>query len=350
MLQQGATAKTSFVLLNLGLSDVPLHLSMDTTQSITWHYFSFTDVPEDIVHRSTLIPSATSVSLVLPANKRLVSLTSPGRGLSYSILNPVSSSDQGCPLSLQLKSPKPVHNSVLPLGPATEVATSVLVKLDGLRARGRLLHQIEVKAILGVARLYAPRTMQTVTMVTKPGSAVSSDIPLKNIGNISLNIVLKLQPPRDSITVTPSRVTLAPNTESTVMIIYTAPRCQCREEASLIMRGDPDGPSYKIKLIMVSSREDRQERAKREEAGPSNGVPLLAEAIHPPSPNIIETEQPGNSPSQGLFSVIKPVQKRDVGGSTRSPPTHRPMTVPLQTISFQDTPVSKFNGKLPQYK
>ena len=249
--QYGSSASLSLVLSNQGLSDVPLHLSVDTKMA-AWHHFSLASIPDEVRRPSPLISSPSSTYLLLPANQALVASLSPLRSPAHPLKLPGDrSSPYKCrsfALTVEFHAPKKVTSDILPVGPPAEMRAKLLLRVDGSTGRSKTLHEIGLHALVGVARLFAPRSMQSVDVSAVCGHSASADIPLKNAGNMDLDVALRLSPPSDGLTVTPSRLHLAPGIESAVMLIYTAPRQPTTSKHELIMHVEPSGPGYKIHI------------------------------------------------------------------------------------------------------
>lgn len=255
--QYGSSTSLSLVLSNHGLSDVPLHLSVDTKMT-AWHHFSLASIPDEIRRPSTLITSPSSTYLLLPANQALVAALSPLRSPTHPLKSPGTRSSpyksRSFALTVEFHAPKKVTSDFLPVGPPAEMKAKLLLKVDGSTGRSKTLHEIGLHALVGVARLLAPRSMQSIDMPAMCGQSASQDIPLKNDGNMALDVALRFSPPCDGLTVTPSRLHLAPDAESSVMLIYTAPRQPTASKHDLLMHVEPSGPDYKIHVLSSAKK------------------------------------------------------------------------------------------------
>lgn len=250
--QRSSSTSLSLVLSNQGLSDVPLHLTVDTKMA-AWHHFSLASIPDEIRRPSTLITSPSSTYLLLPANQALVASLSPLRSPAHLTKSPGGRpSPYKCrsfALTVEFHAPKKVTSDFLPVGPPAEMKAKLLLKVDGFTGRSKTVHEIGLRALVGVARLFAPRSMQSVDVSAVCGHSTSTDIPLKNAGNMALDVALRINPPSDCLTVTPSRLHLAPDTESSVMLIFAAPRQPSSSKHELLMHVEPKGPDYKIHIL-----------------------------------------------------------------------------------------------------
>lgn len=250
--QRSSSTTLPLVLSNHGLSDVPLHLTVDTKMA-AWHHFSLANIPDEIRRPSTLITSPSSTYLLLPANQALVASLSPLRSPAHPSKSPGGQSSpykcRSFALTVEFHAPKKVTSDFLPVGPPTEMRAKLLLKVDGFTGRSKTVHEIGLRALVGVARLFAPRSMQSVDVSAVCGHSRSTDIPLKNAGNMALDVALRINPPSDGLTVTPSRLHLAPDTESSVLLIFTAPRQPSSSKHELLMHVEPKGPDYKIHIL-----------------------------------------------------------------------------------------------------
>ena len=66
----------------------------------------------------------------------------------------------------------------------------MVMSVDG--AKPHPLSELALQAVVGVARLHVPRSLQAVTLSCPVGRAVTRDVPLKNVGNIPLGMDLNV--------------------------------------------------------------------------------------------------------------------------------------------------------------
>ena len=66
------------------------------------------------------------------------------------------------------------------------------VAVDSPHASGNKLISVPLRAIVGVAQLHVPRSLQALSLSCTAGQAVTRDVPFKNAGNIPLKVRLKV--------------------------------------------------------------------------------------------------------------------------------------------------------------
>lgn len=271
LVQAGSSHSLKIHLLNEGLSDVPLQLMMDTTSPF-WHCFTFDDVPKAIRKKTHLIPSTTCVPVVLPANPALVASLSPLKRVNSSHTQDSPSrqnhtrdspsslaqiTSQSHSFVLKFQAPKKHTSSSLLCGPPMDVSALLVLKREEGVSWGKVLSKVELKAQVGVAKLYTPQSCQLISLSAHLGRSTSVDVPLKNAGNMPIDVALKIAPPSSSLTVTPSRLHFEEGEKLSVMVIYTAPSHKESTQHDLTMHLEPSGPVYKLKITASSAPHDK---------------------------------------------------------------------------------------------
>ncbi|KAJ7338662.1 hypothetical protein JRQ81_012564 [Phrynocephalus forsythii] len=130
------------------------------------------------------------------------------------------------------------------LGPADEYFARIDVEVD-CPEPANVLKSIPLSARSGTPRIYAPKSLQTLCMSAKMGSSTRQQLPLKNAGNIKVDLKIMMLETDSCISVKPELLTLIPGEEQEVTIEFSPKDCRNAESVVKILVL-PSGPEYKV--------------------------------------------------------------------------------------------------------
>uniref|UniRef100_A0A669PMN8 Centrosomal protein 192 n=1 Tax=Phasianus colchicus TaxID=9054 RepID=A0A669PMN8_PHACC len=125
------------------------------------------------------------------------------------------------------------------LGPAEEFLARVDVEVDS-PGPSSVIESIPLRARAGTARIHAPKDLQTIHLSASVGSTAKQQLPLKNAGNIGVNLKLKVG--QDScFSVEPDDLFLLPGEEQEVTVNFSPKNVIVLKILVL-----PSGPQYEV--------------------------------------------------------------------------------------------------------
>uniref|UniRef100_A0A670ZPI4 Uncharacterized protein n=1 Tax=Pseudonaja textilis TaxID=8673 RepID=A0A670ZPI4_PSETE len=141
---------------------------------------------------------------------------------------------------------------------------------------GNVLKSIPLRARSGTPRIYAPKGLQTLYMCAKIGSSTKQQLPLKNAGNIKVNLKIMVVEPDNCISINPEDLILIPGEEQEVTIEFSPKNCKNSDSVVKIMVL-PSGPEYKVTVKGDVSMEENK--------------PLVQKCSNPEVPPILANKQ-----------------------------------------------------------
>ncbi|XP_042318653.1 centrosomal protein of 192 kDa isoform X2 [Sceloporus undulatus] len=156
------------------------------------------------------------------------------------------------------------------LGPADEYFARIDVELD-CPEPGNVLKCIPLIARSGTPRIYAPKGLQTLYMTTEMGLSTRQQLPLKNAGNIKVDLKIMTMHPDSCISVKPENLVLIPEEEQEVTVEFS-PKDYRNAESVVKILVLPSGPEYKV---TVKGEVSMPERKPLVQTCPSTEVPLI---------------------------------------------------------------------------
>ncbi|XP_040900614.1 centrosomal protein of 192 kDa isoform X2 [Toxotes jaculatrix] len=133
------------------------------------------------------------------------------------------------------------------LGPADEYSARVDVELDS-PGPSRVIWSVPIRARSGTARVHAPKGLQTVSLSAPLGKSSQQTLPLKNAGNIDVQLKLKSSDAEDSFSVTPDELFLRAGEEQGIIVSFKAQGNRKCRESLLTILVLPSGPQYEVTL------------------------------------------------------------------------------------------------------
>ncbi|XP_044282345.1 centrosomal protein of 192 kDa isoform X2 [Varanus komodoensis] len=156
------------------------------------------------------------------------------------------------------------------LGPPDEYFARIDVEVD-CPEPGNVLRNVPLSARSGTPRVYAPKGLQTLYMSAKMGSSVRQQLPLKNAGNIKVDLKIMTLEPGNSISVKPEHLILKPEEEQEVTVEF-CPKDYRNVESVVKILVLPSGPEYKVTVKGDVSVEESRHSVQK---CPSSDVPPI---------------------------------------------------------------------------
>uniref|UniRef100_A0A7N6AN67 Centrosomal protein 192 n=1 Tax=Anabas testudineus TaxID=64144 RepID=A0A7N6AN67_ANATE len=232
-LSGGSAKSLPLKLLNRTCATVPIRLVI-SANATAWRCFSFSKHP--ITMTSEVTQQAGHMTPVSPS----------------SVMNHVMHASYGeIPESLMVwvhfKAPQKYTGYSVELGPADEYIARVDIEVDS-PGPSHVIRSIPIRARSGTARVHAPKDMQTVSLSAPLGKSSQQTLPLKNAGNIDVQLKLKCSDPEDGFSVTPNDLFLNVGEEQEIVISFKAQHNRkCRERYIKIFKYI-FSPQYEVTL------------------------------------------------------------------------------------------------------
>ncbi|XP_058032745.1 centrosomal protein of 192 kDa isoform X1 [Ahaetulla prasina] len=245
-------------LTNKTCARMPIRLVIHAT-AVAWRCFTFSKEPVN-PSPSSAIPSYNISQLAAP------SVISHVMNASCDTQDP-----DVLVVWVQFRAPSKCINSDS-LGPADEYFARIDVEIDCTEP-GNVLKSIPLSARSGTPRIYAPKGLQTLYMCAKIGSATKQQLPLKNAGNIKVNLKIMTVEPDNCISINPEDLILMPEEEQEVTIEFSPKNCKNSDSVVKIMVL-PSGPEYKVTVKGDVSMEENKPLVQK--CSNSEVPPILA--------------------------------------------------------------------------
>uniref|UniRef100_A0A0D9RY34 Centrosomal protein 192 n=1 Tax=Chlorocebus sabaeus TaxID=60711 RepID=A0A0D9RY34_CHLSB len=144
-------------------------------------------------------------------------------------------------------SPKKQISSSEVLDSAEEFSAKVDIEVDSPNPTP-VLKSVSLRARAGIARIHAPRDLQTMHFLAKVASSTKQHLPLKNAGNIEVYLDIKVPEQGSHFSVDPKNLFLKPGEEHEVIVSFTPKDPEACEERMLKILVQPFGPQYEVML------------------------------------------------------------------------------------------------------
>ncbi|XP_009190583.2 centrosomal protein of 192 kDa isoform X3 [Papio anubis] len=144
-------------------------------------------------------------------------------------------------------SPKKQISSSEVLDSAEEFFAKVDIEVDSPNPTP-VLRSVSLRARAGIARIHAPRDLQTMHFLAKVASSTKQHLPLKNAGNIEVYLDIKVPEQGSHFSVDPKNLFLKPGEEHEVIVSFTPKDPEACEERMLKILVQPFGPQYEVML------------------------------------------------------------------------------------------------------
>ncbi|KAM8869260.1 centrosomal protein of 192 kDa isoform 2-T6 [Spinachia spinachia] len=230
----GGSAKSlPLKLLSRTRATVPIRLVI-SANATAWGCFTFSTQPV-----STASEAALQAGHMTPVS-------------SPSVMNHVmhasyGENPQGYMVWVHFNAPQKYIVSSGELGPADEYSARVDIEVDS-PGPSRVIRSIPLRARSGTARVHAPKDLQTVSLSAPAGKSSQQTLPLKNAGNIDVQLRLKGSDAEDSFSVTPDELSLRVGQEQSIVVSFKAQGSRKCRESLLTILVLPSGPQYEVTL------------------------------------------------------------------------------------------------------
>nr|XP_042120200.1 centrosomal protein of 192 kDa isoform X4 [Peromyscus maniculatus bairdii] len=220
-------------LINKTHATVPIRLIINAN-ALAWRCFTFSKEP---IHASLKAAPYSDViaQLVSPS---VVSQVMPA---SYDGQDP-----EFLIVWVIFHSPKKLLTSEI-LGSAEEFLARVDIEVDSPNPIP-VLRSVDLRARAGIARIHAPRDLQTMYLLADVNSSTKQPLPLKNAGNIEVYLDIKVAEQESQFSVDPESLFLKPGEEHEVTVSFTPKDPKAYEERILKIFVQPLGPQYEVVL------------------------------------------------------------------------------------------------------
>ncbi|XP_015276423.1 PREDICTED: centrosomal protein of 192 kDa-like [Gekko japonicus] len=216
-------------LINKTHARVPIRLVINAN-AVAWRCFTFSKEPVTLPVKST-VRTCNISQLAAP------SVISHVLNPSYNEQDP-----EAVVVWVQFHAPSKHITSDI-LGPPDEYLARIDVEVDCPEPANIL--SIPLYARSGTPRIYAPKGLQTLYMSARVGSSIRQQLPLKNAGNIRVDLKIMTLEPSSSISVEPEELVLIPGEEREVTVHFSPKDCRNAESVVKIFVL-PSGPEYKV--------------------------------------------------------------------------------------------------------
>ncbi|KAL6108707.1 cep192 [Pungitius sinensis] len=230
----GGSAKSlPLKLLSRTRATVPIRLVI-SANAAAWGCFTFSTRPVSITSEAAL-----QAGHMTPAS-------------SPSVMNHVmhasyGENPQGFMVWVHFNAPQKYIVSSGELGPADEYSARVDIEVDS-PGPSHVIRSIPLRARSGTARVHAPKDLQTVSLSAPAGKSSQQTLPLKNAGNIDVQLKLKGSDAEDSFSVTPDELSLRVGQEQSIVVSFKAHGSRKCRESLLTILVLPSGPQYEVTL------------------------------------------------------------------------------------------------------
>ncbi|XP_043834192.1 centrosomal protein of 192 kDa [Dromiciops gliroides] len=133
------------------------------------------------------------------------------------------------------------------LGPAEEFLARIDVEVDS-PSPTTVIKSVALRARVGIARIHAPKDLQSMHLFASVGSSTKQFLPLKNAGNIGVYLNIKISDQFNHFSVNPENLFLKPEEEQEVAVSFTPKDFKIYEESLLKILVQPSGPQYEVVL------------------------------------------------------------------------------------------------------
>uniref|UniRef100_A0A3P8XCP8 Centrosomal protein 192 n=1 Tax=Esox lucius TaxID=8010 RepID=A0A3P8XCP8_ESOLU len=267
----GGSAKAlPLKVLNRTHATLPIRLVI-SANAMAWRCFTFSKSPvaqtaEGLLHAGTV------TSLAAPSVMNHVMHASYGE-------NPDSFM-----VWVHFHAPQKYQSSSGNLGPAEEYSARVDIEVD-CPGPSHVISSVPLRARSGTARVHAPKDLQTVSLSAPLGKSNTLTLPLKNAGNIAVQLKLKVglfcpfsYPPPP-----PPLVPVSLGCHSAVLSSHLVVKCGIDNFLSrdhvLTILVQPSGPQYEVVLRGEVLTEDG---GKPDPPGPASVLGMLPHSEVPP--------------------------------------------------------------------
>ncbi|XP_032731711.1 centrosomal protein of 192 kDa isoform X4 [Lontra canadensis] len=221
-------------LINKTHATVPIRLVINAN-AIAWRCFTFSKAP---IHASLKAAPYADVIAQLAAPSvvnHMMPAAYDGQDPEFLII------------WVLFHSPKKRITSSEILDSAEEFLARVDIEVDSPNPTP-VIKSIGLQARTGIARIHAPKDLQTMHLFASVASSTKQHLPLKNAGNIDVHLDIKIPDQGSHFSVDPENLFLKPGEEHEVIVTFTPKDPKACEERILKIFVQPFGPQYEVVL------------------------------------------------------------------------------------------------------
>nr|XP_046189178.1 LOW QUALITY PROTEIN: centrosomal protein of 192 kDa-like [Oncorhynchus gorbuscha] len=260
----GGSAKAlPLKLLNRTQATVPIRLVI-SANATAWRCFTFSKSPVAMTAEG-LLQAGTLTSLAAPSVMNHVMHASYGE-------NPESFM-----VWVHFHAPQKYQSCSGDLGPADEYSARVDIEVD-CPGPSHVIRSVPLRARSGTARVHAPKDLQNVNLSAVLGQSSTQTLPLKNAGNIDVQLKLKNSGGDGCFSVSPVDLCLRAGEEQGIVVSFTSQGGRKNRESVLTILVLPSGPQYEVVLKQVVPEEGVNPAAP----GPVSALGMLPHSEVPP--------------------------------------------------------------------
>ncbi|MFT7816198.1 centrosomal protein of 192 kDa isoform X1 [Arapaima gigas] len=244
-LPAGSIKALPLKLVNMTHATVPIRLVI-SANAAAWRCFTFSK-------SSVAVPTEGILQ-----TRSLAHLAAP------SVLNHVMHASYGDSVEtflvwVHFHAPERYSPSSGALEPADEYSARVDIELDG-PGSSQVIRSVPLRARSGTARVHAPKDMQTFYFMAPLGKSCTQTLPLKNAGNINVQLKLRSTDSDGCFTVKPEELVLCVGEEQGIDVSFHAQGTRKYRETMLTILVLPSGPQYEVILKGEVAPEDPGKR------------------------------------------------------------------------------------------
>ncbi|XP_066539103.1 centrosomal protein of 192 kDa [Hoplias malabaricus] len=230
----GSVKALPLKLVNRTRATVPIRLVISANAS-AWHCFSFSKSPVTM----TADGSINSCGSLTPVSAPSV--------INHVLHSSFGNKPDSFMVWIHFSAPQRFSTSSGELGSPDEYSARVDIEVDS-PGPSHVIQSVPLKARSGTARVHAPKDLQTVCLQSPMGQPTKQTLPLKNAGNIDVQLKLKSNDGDDCFTVKPEELFLRIGEEKSVTVSFTPQDIQKHRESVLTILVLPSGPQYEVVL------------------------------------------------------------------------------------------------------
>ncbi|XP_057383126.1 centrosomal protein of 192 kDa isoform X4 [Balaenoptera acutorostrata] len=221
-------------LVNKTHANIPIRLIINAN-AIAWRCFTFSKEP---IHAALkAVPYAHAIAqLAAPSViNHMMPASDDGQDPEFLII------------WVLFHSPKKRMTSSEILDSAEEFLARVDIEVDSPNPTP-VIKSISLRARTGIARIHAPKDLQTMHLFASVASSTRQYLPLKNAGNIDVHLDIKIPDQGSHFSVDPEKLFLKPGEEHEVIVSFSPKDPKACEERILKIFVQSFGPQYEVML------------------------------------------------------------------------------------------------------
>ncbi|XP_059562690.1 centrosomal protein of 192 kDa isoform X4 [Myotis daubentonii] len=221
-------------LINKTHAIVPIRLIINAN-AIAWRCFTFSKEPARASMRAAPYADAIAQLAAPSVINHMMPASYDGQDPEFFII------------WVLFHSPKRHITSSEILDSAEEFLARVDIEVDSPNPTP-VIKSVALRARTGIARIHAPKDLQTMHLFASVASSTKQHLPLKNAGNIDVYLDIKIPDQGSHFSVVPETLFLKPGEEHEVIVSFTPKDPQTAEERILKIFVQPFGPQYEVVL------------------------------------------------------------------------------------------------------